>query len=78
MTQTLSLSEEDDFLIFGRDLQRAGTGCKDSVPWFEERGTTLRKVLKNGISAKWLLETGDVHAIRVVRLALEVRNGEEE
>lgn len=76
MTAPLVLTDETDFLIFGEDLKRAGTGCKDSKPWFEERGTTLRDVLRFGISAKFLLETGDGYAIRVVELAWERRNGQ--
>jgi len=77
MTDVPVLTEKTDFLVFGDDLKRAGTGCKDSDPWFRERGTSLRDVLRFGISAKFLLETGDGYAIRVVKMAMERRNGKE-
>ena len=75
MSKKLVLTEETDFVLRIEDVRRAGHCPQGIRRWFEGMGYDFRDFLKNGRSAKELLETGDGLAEQVVTRAWEYRNG---
>tara|TARA_R110000796_G_scaffold41118_5_gene101505 strand:- start:800 stop:1033 length:234 start_codon:yes stop_codon:yes gene_type:complete len=74
MTDKLELTEETDFILRIEDVRRAGHCPQGGRRWFEGMGYDFRDFLKNGKSAKELLETGDGLALQVVTRAWEHRS----
>lgn len=75
MTRKLVLTDETDFTLTITDIRRTGHCPQGIRRWFEEHGYDFRDFLKNGRSAKELLETGDGLAEQVVTRVWEHRNG---
>jgi len=75
MTERLTLTEETDFILTMDDCRRAGHCPQGVRRWFEGMGLDFRDFLKNGRSAKALLDTGDGLALQVITRAWEHRKG---
>lgn len=75
MSERFELSAEDDFILTIEDCRRAGHCPQGVRRWFEDMGFDFRDFLKNGKSAKDLLDTGDGLAYQVISRAWEHRQG---
>lgn len=75
MTEKLVLTDEIDFTLTITDIRRTGHCPQGIRHWFEDQGYDFRDFLKNGRSAKELLETGDGLAEQVITRVWGQRNG---
>lgn len=75
MTDRLELTEETDFIVTMSDCRRAGHCPQGVRRWFENQGFDFRDFLRNGLSAKAMLDTGCGLGRQVVTRAYEHRQG---
>ena len=74
--ERLVLTEETDFLLTMTDCLRAGHCVPGVRAWFASRELSIRAFVREGMSAKALLETGDGFARQVVTRAWARRQAE--
>lgn len=65
----------EDLRITMEDCRRAGHCVRGIKRWFEGYGFDFRAFLSEGIDRSTFLNTGDAHAIHIVKLKDEAENG---
>lgn len=63
----------EDLVLTVGEIRSYGHCVSGQRQWCNGQGLDFRDILKNGVSARTLVETGEAFAIRVVEKAIEAR-----
>lgn len=78
MSKRLELTEETDFTLTITHVRRAGHCPSGAKRWFIQQGFDFKAFLREGMSAKHILENGDGLAEQVIRHAMEAEDGKKQ